>query len=237
MFSVSLAYRGIPNAVSQGDVAAFWRFSTLSIGGAFTRLRWALNPAEQSAYFGLPLIVAMAAAVVWSWRTIWLRSAAITALFWCICAFGVQVRLVGKNVGIKGPWALLVDKPVFHDIIVTRLAMVAIPIIGIVLAVTWQRATTLGGWTSLVWPVLLMLAVAPTMPVPLSPAARPSVPAFISSGDWRTCVSPGGTLVGYGTQSAQRRIGLLQMRWQNAAHMAYNSPNGYYISGAADGTS
>jgi hypothetical protein len=233
MFISPLAYHGIPNAMSQGDLASWLVYSTLSIAG--DRLKWSPNPSEQSAFFGIPLIVVSVMALVWNWRTVWLRSAALTAIGLGVCSLGERIRLRGKDLGLPGPWALVADKPLFHDIIVTRLALVAIPVIGLVLAVTWHRSVhTLRGLTRLIWPALFISAILPTLPIRLPTSERPSVPAFIADGGWRQCVSPGGTLVGYSALSV-RSVGVPQIRWQTAAGMGYRSPNGYYIAKGTDG--
>ncbi|NUT36045.1 MAG: hypothetical protein HOV79_23565 [Hamadaea sp.] len=231
------AYHAIPNTIYAADLASFHTYAGGSLAGdPATAARVSANPSEQAAFLGLPLLLVAVAAAAWLWRVVWIRSAALTAVVFCVAALGVNPAWRGTPIGVPGPWRLVDEWPLFRDVIVVRLVLVAIPVIGVLLAVSWQRAATSPipavRW---LWPAVVILAVLPTLPRGLPAADTPPVPAFISSGQWRDCARPGGTLIAY----ADTRRGVLprqQMRWQVAAGLAYASPNGYYISRADDGS-
>lgn len=231
------AYHAIPNRIYAADLASFHTYAGASLAGnPASAARVSANPSEQAAFFGLPLMLVAVAAAIWLWRVVWIRSAALTAALFCLAAIGVSPAWHQKPIGVPGPWRLVDELPLFRDVIVVRLVLVAIPVIGLLIAVSWQRAAESGvpavRW---LWPAVVVLAVLPALPRGLPATGAPPVPVFISSGQWRDCAAPGGTLIAY----ADTRRGVLprqQMRWQVAAGLAYASPNGYYISRADDGT-
>ncbi|MBB5871785.1 hypothetical protein F4553_005164 [Allocatelliglobosispora scoriae] len=231
------AYRTIPNGIFAADLGSYLTYATHSLAGS-PRAAAAVSPnvSEQTTFFGLPLLVAGVAATVWLWRLVWLRTAAITALIFLVAALGAEPKWSKQPIGVPGPWRVFSDLPVLHDIITTRLALVATPVLGLLIAASWQAARKprrSGRAVAWLWPTALAAAMLPTLPTVLPAVAVSPVPEFITSGDWRRCADPGGTIVAY----AGRLDGLrkAQMRWQGAAGIGYASPNGYYIARAADG--
>jgi hypothetical protein len=232
-----LAYHGIPWLNYHADLASFTTYATNSLAGSAASANAASpNPSEQTSFFGLPLMIVAVAAAVWLRRVAWLRSAAITAAIFCAASLGSPLTWHEKPIGVSGPWALVQKLPLFRDVIAVRLALVAVPVIGLLIAVAWQKAvehrTT---WVRWAWPVAMAAALLPTAPRSLDVVTPPPVPAFITSGQWRTCAGEGETLVAYGNVRP-RDVFRGQMRWQAAAKLAYASPSGYFLARAEDGT-
>jgi len=228
------AYHGLPNTIYAADLASFTGYAAASLAGSpATAAAVSPNASEQAAFFGVPLIVVALVATVWLWRIVWVRSAAVTAALACVASLGVTPAWHGRPIGVPGPGRLVDGLPLFRDVIVVRLALIAIPVIGLLIAVSWDwavREHTLR-WA---WPAVVLIALLPVTPRGLGAVTAAPVPAFISSGDWRSCTDTGGTLIAY---SDTNRAGLphQQMKWQVAADLRYASPNGYYISRDIDG--
>jgi hypothetical protein len=232
------AYHGLPNGIYSADLGSFTGYASASLAGSSAASSAAAkavspNASEQTAFFGVPLIVVAIIATVWLWRIVWVRSAAITALLACVASLGRTPRWHGKPIGVPGPWRLVAGLPLFQDVIAVRLALIAIPVIGLLIAVSWDRAARLGSlrWA---WPAVVVIALIPTLPRGIGAVESRPVPAFISSGEWRSCAEADGTLIAYGDTT---RAGVLhhQMWMQLAAKLGYASPNGYYISRGNNG--
>lgn len=231
-----LSYRGIPWLNYHADLASFHTYATNSLAGKADAANAASpNPTEQTAFFGLPLLIVAGAAAVWLRRVAWLRSAAITAAIFCVASLGSPLTWHEKPLGIAGPWGLVQNLPLFRDVIPVRLALVAVPVIGLLIAYAWQKAAEQPAtWMRWAWPVAIVAALLPTAPRSLDVVEPPAVPAFITSGQWRTCAGDGETLVAYGNARV-RDLYRVQMRWQAAAKLAYASPSGYFLARAEDG--
>src|SRR5690606_33196376 len=94
------------------------------------------------------------------------------------------------------PYALLDDLPVFNAALPARLALVLVPLIGIVLAlaVDHWRAAPPPAWPRRAWALGFAVALLPLLPAPLLTSEREPIPTFITSGAWRSYVSPGGVI-------------------------------------------
>ncbi|MEV0268762.1 hypothetical protein AB0H43_08315 [Hamadaea sp. NPDC050747] len=228
------AYHGLPSGRYVADLGSFPAYAAASIAGSpAAAAEVAPNPSEQAAFFGVPLIVVAAVATVWLWRLVWVRSAALTAVLACVASLGVLPKWHGRAIGVPGSWTLVAQLPLFRDVVVVRLALIAIPVIGLLLAVSWDYAARLSvlRWA---WPAMVLVALIPTLPRGLGAVVAKPAPAFISSGQWRSCAEQHGTLIAYGDTT---RAGVIhyQMRLQLAAKLGYASPNGYYFSRDHDG--
>ncbi|MEV6968883.1 hypothetical protein AB0M47_27565 [Hamadaea sp. NPDC051192] len=228
------AYHGLPSGRYVADLGSFTAYADASIAGsAAGTAEVSPNPSEQSAFFGVPLIIVAVVATVWLWRIVWVRSAVFVALLACIASLGVVPKWHGREIGVPGSWALVADLPVFRDVVVVRLALIAIPVIGLLIAVSWDHAARLGTlrWA---WPAMVLVALIPTLPRGLGTVVARPAPEFISSGEWQSCADDHSTLIAYG-DTTREGVLHLQMRWQLAAKLGYASPNGYYFSRDRDG--
>jgi len=77
-----------------------------------------------------------------------------------------------------------------------------------------------------------VISLLPIVPKPLPAIDRAPVPRFFTSGHWRTCVKPGGTLVPVPLPTP----GIPEpMRWAAAADDAFALPEGFFIAPYAEG--
>ncbi|WP_051367493.1 hypothetical protein [Hamadaea tsunoensis] len=225
------AYSGIPNGIYSADLASYFAYSTGSLAGG--KLMYAPNASEQTAFFGVPLVIVLVVAAVALWRRVWVRTAAIMGLLFALASLGEHIKYRGRTTGIPGPWRIVGELPIFRDVIPARLALIVVPVAGILLAVSWaaaaERAKAGHRFAWYAWPVVVSLALLPALPGIAKVTSTGRVPEFIASGEWRDCAPEGTTLVGYAPVTTWK-LHMVQMRWQVAADLGYASPNGYYIA-------
>lgn len=194
---------GFDTRIHAEDLAAFGAYPLRSLAGVLglgTAL--APNETEENSFFGIPLLLLAAACLVALWRAAppgrraTLRALAVTAVVFAILSLGPQLKWLGTITDIPLPYALLDDLPVVNAALPARLALVLIPLIGIVLAlaVDQWRAAPPPAWRRRLWAIGFAVALLPLAPMPLLTSAREPIPTFITSGAWRAYVSPGGVL-------------------------------------------
>ena len=226
------------------DLGSFVAFPTNSLAGVpAVAARLAHTTGEESTFFGWPLLLVLVGLVVWMWRGEDYRPR-VTAL--CAAAFlslslGYRVMLNGEATGVPGPFRVLGRLPLFNLAVAARFAMVAIPFIGLLLALGVQRAFDTSAaaagprarWRPAVVIGAIVAAAVPLLPAPLPTDPLPAIPRFIADGTWRSYVPDGRTLVTVPTTSSFHLDG---MRWSNSTDLDMAIPRGYFIgpSAAAD---
>jgi hypothetical protein len=250
------AFHGLPNSLYPADLGAFTTYATHSLAGdRATAAQVSPNVSEQATFFGWPLLIVAAIAAAWLWRRVYVRCLVITGVLFGVLSLGNEISYRGRSTGIPGPWWLIGKLPMFSEVVPLRLGMVLIPVIGILIAASWDRAITgdaraaSGGsiriprprgsirtrrWAlaALVWPAVLVAAVLPTAPTPIPAAATPPLPAFISAGQWRQCVDKGDMLVAYPVAGTGK---VRQMIWQKAANYEFDIKDGYHLARGPNG--
>jgi hypothetical protein len=250
------SFHGLPNVIYPGDLGAFTTYATHSLAGdRATAAQVSPNVSEQATFFGWPLLIVAAIAAAWLWRRVYVRCLAITGVIFGLLSLGNVIRYQGRSTGIPGPWRLIGKLPIFSEVIPLRLGMVLIPVIGILIAASWDRAVTGDGgvasggsvriprprgssrvprWApaALVWPAVLIVAMLPAAPAPIPAAGTPPLPAFISAGQWRQFVDKGGMLVAYPVAGTGK---VRQMIWQKAANYEFDIKDGYHIARGPNG--
>ncbi|KUJ65685.1 glycosyl transferase [Streptomyces albus subsp. albus] len=192
----------------------------------------ALNRTEQNAFFGWPLVLLVLAILVWLRRDPRVRALAWVAVGAVLLSLGRTIPLPGSDGELPGPWRLLADLPLFESVIESRMAMVAAPAAGILIALACDRLRGGGqpgdpggrvrraaGWTA------VAAALLPITPTPMTTVDRPAVPAFIADGTWRGYLPEGRTLVPVPVPDPGRTEAL---RWQTAAGFGFALPGGYF---------
>jgi hypothetical protein len=175
---------------------------------AFVSTGHAMNPTEENALLGWPLIVVAVGAVILMWRRVLVRALALTA-----------VAAAVLSLGAPGPWTLFARLPLYESVIESRMAMVCIPPIGILLSMLVARLPVAGL-------VATAAAFVPIAPGPLAVADRPEVPAFFTDGTWRQHVRPGRTVV---PAPPPNPGDATSMNWQLAADLGFALPEGYFV--------
>src|SRR5207244_8171798 len=136
--------------------------------------------------------------VIWQWRSVFVRCTALTGAAFALLAWGSPLLVQGKTVDFPGPYGILKHLPLFDTLLPTRLGEVTTWALVPVVALGVQRVVdlpNLPGETSHWRRRLLMIGAfaavfIPIMPLPITAIERPVVPAFITSGQWRSYVGP-----------------------------------------------
>jgi hypothetical protein len=100
-------------------------------------------PPEENSFLGWPVVIVVLAIVVALWRT----SPAVRALFCVGVLFGYAS--LGNRIAVDDPnrtypyslWSHINSLPPFNNILATRLALVVLPVVGLLFAIAIARAT------------------------------------------------------------------------------------------------
>ncbi|MEV5980681.1 dolichyl-phosphate beta-glucosyltransferase [Streptomyces sp. NPDC052114] len=222
------SYKSVLHGDNAGNSPlAMISFAERSLAGAKeTADALAMNPTEQNAFFGWPLVALAFAIVVRLWERAVVKALAVTVVAAALLSLGPKFRVPLTDVVLPGPWALLSDRPLFESVIESRVAMVCAPALGMLLALALagllrapQRALRYGGL------VAVALALLPIVPAPLKAVDRVDVPPFIADGTWRTYLGEGETLVPIPVPDPANAEGL---HWQTTAGLGFRIPGGYF---------
>ncbi|MEU7054787.1 dolichyl-phosphate beta-glucosyltransferase [Streptomyces sp. NPDC046197] len=185
-----------------------------------------LNPTEQNAFYGWPLVALAFAIVVRLWEKALVKALAVTAVGAALLSLGPKFRIPLTDTVYPGPWALLAHKPLFESVIEGRLAMICAPALGMLLALaldglaaTRRIGTLYGGLLA------VSLALLPVIPAPLRAVDRAPVPEFIADGMWKSYVRDGESLVPVPLPDPGAAEAL---HWQTVAHLGFKLPGGYF---------
>jgi hypothetical protein len=223
---------GFDPRVHSEDLLAFGAFPQRSLAGAAglgTDL--APNPTEETSFFGLPLLGLVVACFVLLRRRPVVPPLAITAGVFAVLSLGPRLKVAGHITDLPLPYALLVKLPVFDAALPARLALVVVPIVGLLLAFALEA---LPGRR---WLTAFVVALLPLVPVPVLTVDRDPVPPFFSQGIWREYVPDGGVIVPVPPPSDLVPDG---QRWQTHALTArqgeFGVPAGFFLGpGGPDG--
>ncbi|MFD7629413.1 glycosyltransferase [Streptomyces sp. NPDC059851] len=195
-------------------------------GDAETAGRLSMNTTEQNAFYGWPLLALGTAVCVWMWRRPAVRALAITGAVALLLSLGPRVPVPRTDLVLPGPWALLAKMPLFESVIEGRVAMVCAPVLGILLALALDRIAQVPG-RELRAAGLLAVAAAliPVLPLPLAVRDRAPVPAFVTSGAWKSYVHPGEALVPVPLPDPGQADAL---HWQVEADFGFRLAGGYF---------
>lgn len=193
---------GFDPVIHAEDIAAYGAFPQRSLAGlAGLDSSLAPNPTEENSFLGLPLLVLAIAGFGLLWRHAGpgrrpaLRALAVTAAVFTVLSWGPRVKIFGQHTDVPLPYALLGHLPVFNAALPSRLALVVAPVVGVLLAFAVDcLATAAPRRVAIGWSAGFAVALLPLLPATLLTVEREPVPAFITSGDWREYVSPGGVL-------------------------------------------
>ncbi|MFB7332446.1 glycosyltransferase [Streptomyces adustus] len=199
---------------------------SLIAGDAARANALSLNPTEQNAFYGWPLVLLAFAIVVRLWERTLVKALAFTALAAAVLSMGPRIRVPLTETVLPGPWALLADKPLFESVIEGRFAMVCAPVLGMLLALAIERLGTIRRVGTVYAGLLAVsLALLPVIPAPLKSTDRVDVPAFITDGLWKSYVRDGESLVPVPLPDPGNAEAL---HWQTAAGLGFKLPGGYF---------
>ncbi|WP_328506505.1 dolichyl-phosphate beta-glucosyltransferase [Streptomyces sp. NBC_00391] len=197
-----------------------------------------LNPTEQNAFYGWPLVLLALGIVVRLWERPLVKALAVTAFGAALLSLGPEFRLPQTDLVLPGPWALLAEKPLFESVIEGRVAMVCAPVLGMLLAIACERLAAVPGLgTRYVGFMAVTLALLPIVPAPLKSVERAEVPAFIADGTWKSYINTGtGTVTEAGVGAGETLVPVPlpdpgnaeALRWQTTAGFGFRMPGGYF---------
>jgi dolichyl-phosphate beta-glucosyltransferase len=237
-FSGPQSYTGIDHGSATGvgnSVRALLSFAERSLvaGDARSAGALSLNPTEQNAFYGWPLVLLAFAVTVALWRRPVVRALACTAAVAAVLSLGPRVPLPLTDVTVPGPWAALAGLPLFESVIESRVALVCAPALGMLLALAVDRlARARRLVTQYAGLLAVCLALLPLIPAPLKSAPRAPAPAFFTDGAWKAYVRAGETLVPVPLAEPEDAEAL---HWQTAAGLGFRMPGGYFNGPYGDG--
>ncbi len=245
-------YRGMPFHASsyQLDLASFTASARQTVFGDdhLPRLL-APNATEETSFFGPGLLVLAVVAVVWLRRRPLVRALAACGALFAVLSLGAEVRLDGRPTGVPGPYRLLDGVPLLDLAVPARLALVCVPVLGVLVALATERVLTATADrrtgpdgarraddepspaarlpVRLLWSGLLVAALLPLAPTPIRTVPVWPVPAFVADGGWRSHVPPGRTVVPVPpVTGAGASPGML---WSARTGLAFDAPGGFFI--------
>ncbi|KIR65715.1 hypothetical protein [Micromonospora haikouensis] len=243
-------YRGMPFHARgfQLDAASFTASARQTVlGDGYVPGLLSPNPTEENSFFGPGLLVLAVVVVVWLWRRPLVRALAAVGLLAALFSLGDTVRVDGASTGLPGPYRLLAGVPLLDLVVPARFALICVPVLGVLVALSLDRALALGSGAAtagdrpgvpvrLLWGGAVAAALLPLAPTPIRTVPTWPVPAFVADGGWRAYVPAGRTLVpvppvtGAGVSPATF--------WSARTGLAFTAPGGYFIgpSAAADPT-
>jgi hypothetical protein len=234
---------GFDPRVHSEDLLAFGAFPQRSLAGlAGLDTGLAPNPTEENSFFGLPLLALAVAAFVLLRRRPAVRALAVTAGVFALLSLGPRLNVAGHLTGVPLPYAVLAKVPVFDAALPARLALVVIPLVGLLLAFTldlrepgWRRRFLLAPGPR--WVAAFVVALLPLVPLPVLTVDRAPVPRFFTSGLWREYLPQGGVIAPVPPASDLLPDG---QRWQTYALAAGQGelpiPAGFFLGpGGPDG--
>ncbi|MEU5094546.1 dolichyl-phosphate beta-glucosyltransferase [Streptomyces sp. NPDC020996] len=185
-----------------------------------------LNPTEQNAFYGWPLVAVALAIVVRLWEQALVKALAFTAVAAAVLSLGPKFRIPMTDQVYPGPWALLAHKPLFESVIEGRVAMICAPVLGMLLALAVDKlAATRSPGTQYIGLLGVCLALLPLIPAPLKAVDRAGTPAFFTDGAWKRYVGDGESLV---TVPLPDPGNAEALHWQTEAGLGFRLPGGYF---------
>lgn len=219
------SYRFIDHGQMGNDLKALLQFPRQSLGGRTNPGQdVSINPTEENAYFGWPLLALVVAVSVWLRRSPLARSASVTAAVMVVLSLGSGLMIGRSDTGITMPWTWIGRIPLLESVLETRFAMGAIPAIALLLALATDRAlrdrAVLAPWC-----VCLLFALLPLTPLPLQAVERAPAPAFFADGAWRGYVTSGSIV----TVPLPRPEDARALTWQVGADFGFPLAGGYFV--------
>jgi hypothetical protein len=209
-------------ASASTDVRSLVTLPSVSfIGDPAATARLAGDPAEGDAFLGVPLLMLLAASGWYLRRRVLALACLIAAALAILLSLGATIVANGRPL-VAGVWRPLSELPVLGAATPARLALVAVPCVGVLVTLLVIQAREAA--PELPVPArqrargLALLAIGAVLvsvaPAPLAPAARPAMPQAMSDGTWQVYLNPGSTVLTVPT--ADSPAGEQTLSWQIA---------------------
>ncbi|MFD8813422.1 dolichyl-phosphate beta-glucosyltransferase [Streptomyces sp. NPDC059627] len=199
---------------------------SLLYGNAGRANELSLNPTEQNAFYGWPLVLVAFGIVVRLWARPLVKALAFTSVTAAVLSMGPKIRIPLTETVYPGPWALVRKFPLFESVIEGRVAMICAPALGVLLALALERVLAARRLGAQYFGLLTVaLALLPIVPAPLKSEQREAVPEFITSGMWKSYVGKGESLVPLPLPDPGYAEAL---HWQTSTGLGFKLPGGYF---------
>lgn len=233
-FAGPRSYTSIWHPPAGNDLAQLWGRATRSLGAdPWASAALSMNRTEENSFFGIPLLLAAVAVVIALWRRPLVQALGAVVLVSCWLSLGEEVVVNGRATGIPGPWALLEQVPVLENVLPTRLALIAVPALGALLALGAEevrravsrsaRSPGVGLAAAAAGAALVLLPVVPT---PLVVDPRAPMPQFFVDGSWKDWVDEGGSVL---AAPAPWVGDTRALEWQAQARWGFPVVAGYFV--------
>jgi hypothetical protein len=229
-------YSGIESArTTVNDLMAMITLPSQSfIGDLASTQPYVAYHSEENAFFGLPLMFLLAFGAWRLRRELLVRISVIVILFSCVLSLGGTIHVAGHSL-LPGPWGLLEGLPVFDSVIVSRLTLLAVPFIGVLLALLTTRAMAAAADRPRAEALRVrryaLLGIAAALvsvaPAPLPVIDRPATPDFITSGVWEQVIIPGSTVMT--VPMTMSNGGIDTINWQVPTNGQFSLVGGYFV--------
>ncbi|MFI2667195.1 hypothetical protein [Micromonospora carbonacea] len=136
-------YQGMPFHARgfQLDAASFTASARQTVlGDGYVPGLLSPNPTEENSFFGPGLLVLAVVVVVWLWRRPLVRALAAVGLLAALLSLGDTVRVDGASTGLPGPYRLLAGVPLLDLVVPARFALICVPVLGVLVALSLDRA-------------------------------------------------------------------------------------------------
>jgi hypothetical protein len=184
-----------------------------------------------SAYLGVPLLLALAAIAVRWWSRAVVRVTLALLLVSALLSLGPRLLVGGRDTGVRLPMAWLERLPLLDSLIPSRVAQFTALFAGLLLALFLHAVWRGGGWRRAAAPAVGLAVLAPLWPAGSTAAQKVATPPFFTSAAVRQLPRDGVTLV---LPFPYRRIAL-PMTWQAESGLWFRMPGGYFIGPQPDG--
>jgi hypothetical protein len=231
------AYHGMWDGAQRfgNDIKSFPLFSSTAVAGAPGNTKFSEGAAEQNAYFGWPLLVLMVVVVASLWKHKWVRAVCATGGVALLLSLGPYIVYGHHLTKIPGPYLIFFHLPLFDSVIATRWSLVALPLMGLLLAFWLDRVLAAIRvmprerslqMQAMVWG-LVAVALVPLAPRRIHILGAEPLPKFFTSGDWRAFVPADRTVVP--APLASNAESEESMRWAAAQDLDFKMPGGYFL--------
>ena len=218
-----------PIAFTAGDLASFVLPRPGSLGGITSLTASGAHSPSTAGYIGVPLLILVVLLAMRTWRNRLVRLLTCMVVLICIASLGPVVYVQGRPL-VRVPWAGLYNLPIVRDAWMSRLMVFAFLALAVATALWLSRPPSWSAWLRWLLGVLVVANVAMEAFPTLGSQVR-AVPAFISTGQYRSRLSPGEIVL---VVSKIPNSGLL---WQAESGYNFRISGGFFNDGFINGFS
>lgn len=225
-------YRGLPSFILGygSDLASYPAFAKLSLLHGDGTLA---NQPEENSFLGWPLLLALSLMVGWLWRRPAVRALVPVGLIFAVLSLGPTVTYRGHPIVQHAPWSWLNKLPLFDTVVPTRLALVVVPVVGLLLAMCLDSLRTAPRTAQFAWVAVLSAVLVPIAPRQIPVVQRPAVPDFFTSGTWHRYVRSEQAVLN--ADASVWNGGIQAMQWDTATRQGFRVVGGYFLGPDSSG--